>query len=86
MNQLTILIVDDDKTTSSILKHMLSSYADKIYNASNGLEGLRLYQTHHPDIILSAEGNIYLCPRILVFSENNRIIVPIKQNISIINF
>lgn len=53
MNQLTILIVDDDKTTSSILNHMLIPYANTILTASNGLEGCDLYKAHRPDIILS---------------------------------
>ncbi len=53
MNPLTILIVDDDKTTSSILNHMLKPYANLILKASNGLEGCDLYKTHAPDIILS---------------------------------
>ena len=53
MEKLTILIVDDDKTTTSILNHMLYTYTDHILTASDGVEGLELYQTWHPDIILS---------------------------------
>lgn len=53
MNQLTILIVDDDKTTSSILNHMLKPYANVIVKASNGVEGCDLYRKYTPDIILS---------------------------------
>lgn len=53
MEKLTILIVDDDKTTTSILNHMLYAYTDNILTASNGLEGFALFQEHHPDIILS---------------------------------
>jgi len=53
MEQLTILIVDDDKITTSILNHMLSTYADTILTASDGIEGLKLFQEYHPDIILS---------------------------------
>jgi len=53
MNALTILIVDDDKTTSSILNHMLTPYANVIVKASNGLEGCDLYKEYKPDIILS---------------------------------
>ena len=53
MNALTILIVDDDKTTSSILNHMLIPYASTILTASNGIEGCELYKVHTPDIILS---------------------------------
>ena len=48
-----ILIVDDDKTTTSILNHMLYTYTDHILTASDGVEGFELYQTWHPDIILS---------------------------------
>jgi diguanylate cyclase (GGDEF)-like protein/PAS domain S-box-containing protein len=53
MEKLTILIVDDDKTTTSILNHMLYAYTDNILTASDGVEGLELFQEHHPDIILS---------------------------------
>jgi len=49
MAQLTILIVDDDNITAS----MLSTYADTILTASDSIEGLKLFQEHHPDIILS---------------------------------
>jgi len=53
MNELTILIVDDDKTTSSILNHMLTPFAKTIVTAANGLEGCDLHKAHKPDIILS---------------------------------
>ncbi|NOR56402.1 MAG: diguanylate cyclase [Sulfurovum sp.] len=53
MNELTILIVDDDKTTSSILNHMLTPFARTIVTAANGVEGCELYKAHKPDIILS---------------------------------
>ena len=53
MEKLTILIVDDDKTTTSILNHMLYTYTDNILTASDGVEGLELFQEYHPDIILS---------------------------------
>ena len=53
MEELGILIVDDDRTTISILHHMLKPYADKIYLASDGVEGLSSYAKYHPDIILS---------------------------------
>ena len=32
---------------------MLSPYAESIFNAKDGVEGLEYYHTHHPDIILS---------------------------------
>jgi len=55
MEDLTILIVDDDNTTTSILDHMLQGRrcANAIIKASNGQEGLDLYFRYKPDIILS---------------------------------
>ncbi|MDM5272684.1 diguanylate cyclase [Sulfurovum sp. zt1-1] len=53
MGEMGILIVDDDKTTISILHHMLKPYADRIYLASDGEEGLSHYKTYQPDLILS---------------------------------
>jgi diguanylate cyclase (GGDEF)-like protein/PAS domain S-box-containing protein len=53
MEKLTVLIVDDDKTTTSILNHMLYEYTDNILTASDGLEGLKVFKEHQPDIILS---------------------------------
>ena len=53
MEKLKILIVDDDKTTTSILNHMLYAYTDHILTAANGVEGLELFEAYRPDIILS---------------------------------
>ena len=53
MEQLRILIVDDDRTTTSILNHMLNPYADFIITATDGIDGLARFQEHSPDIILS---------------------------------
>ena len=53
MEQLTVLVVDDDKITTSILSRMLDSYADKVIVASDGVEGLDLYKEHKPEIVLS---------------------------------
>ena len=52
MEKLTILIVDDDKTTTSILNHMLYAYTDNILTASDGVEGLELFQEYlQPEIM-----------------------------------
>jgi len=53
MEQLTVLVVDDDKITTSILSRMLEPYADIIFVASDGEEGLELFNKHQPDIVLS---------------------------------
>ncbi len=53
MEQLTVLVVDDDKITTSILSRMLDSYADNVIVASDGIEGLALFKEHKPEIVLS---------------------------------
>lgn len=53
MKQLTVLVVDDDKITTSILSRMLDSYADIVLTASDGQEGLELFKLHQPQIVLS---------------------------------
>ncbi len=53
MQQLTVLVVDDDRVSTSILNHMLEAYADRVLIASDGEEGLRLFKEHRPEIVLS---------------------------------
>ncbi len=53
MEKLTVLVVDDDKITTAILRSMLNSYADTVLIASDGHEGLELFNIHRPDIVLS---------------------------------
>jgi len=53
MEKLTVLVVDDDKITTAILRRMLDSYADTVLIASDGHEGLELFREHRPDIVLS---------------------------------
>ncbi len=51
--QLTVLVVDDDKITTAILKNMLARYADQVIVASNGEEGLERFREYRPEIVLS---------------------------------
>jgi len=53
MEHLTVLVVDDDKITTAILRRMLDTYADTVLIASDGEEGLELFKLHRPDIVLS---------------------------------
>ncbi|BAF71424.1 diguanylate cyclase domain-containing protein [Sulfurovum sp. NBC37-1] len=53
MQQLTVLVVDDDRVSTAILSHMLENYADKVLIAADGEEGLRLFMEHRPEIVLS---------------------------------
>lgn len=51
--QLTVLVVDDDRITTAILNRMLDKYADHVIIASNGEEGLALFKQYRPEIVLS---------------------------------
>ena len=53
MENLTILIADDDKITTSILSRMLAPYTNDILIAENGRIGLELFIAHRPQIVLS---------------------------------
>ncbi len=53
MQQLTVLVVDDDKITTAILTRMLDRYADHVIVASNGEEGLALFKEYRPEIVLT---------------------------------
>jgi len=53
MEELSVLVVDDDKITTAILRRMLDAYADTVLIAADGQEGLELFKEHRPDIVLS---------------------------------
>ena len=53
MEELSVLVVDDDKITTAILRRMLDAYADNVLIAADGEEGLALFKQHRPDIVLS---------------------------------
>ncbi len=53
MQQITVLVVDDDKITTSILTQMLDRYADHVIVAANGEEGLLRFKEYRPEIVLT---------------------------------
>ncbi|CAA6805378.1 MAG: Diguanylate cyclase/phosphodiesterase (GGDEF & EAL domains) with PAS/PAC sensor(S) [uncultured Sulfurovum sp.] len=50
---LTILYVEDDMDTQLLMESILQESFKKVFVASDGEEGLALYQTTQPDIVLS---------------------------------
>jgi len=48
----SVLIVDDEPMTRSLLRMMLQREDYRIYEASDGMEALTAVRRHHPDIIL----------------------------------
>ncbi len=53
LENLRILYVEDDPDTQRLIKKILSSSAKEVIVASDGEEGLRFYQEHQPDIVLT---------------------------------
>ena len=45
-----LLIVDDNKKFRTVFKILLSNYT--VLEAGNGLEGIQMYEMHHPNIVL----------------------------------
>ncbi len=48
-----ILLVEDIRTERAILKHWLEELDCEVIEASNGNEGLDLYQDHLPDLVVT---------------------------------
>lgn len=48
----TILIVEDDEPIQQMYAAKLRLHGYSILTANNGLEGLAMYEEHHPDLIL----------------------------------
>jgi len=49
----TILYVEDDIDTQELIENILQDYFKEVFVASNGEEGLSLYEKERPDIVLS---------------------------------
>lgn len=49
----TILIVDEDETGGELLDTLLRRRGYEVFMAHNGLDGLRLYQTQAPDLVIT---------------------------------
>ena len=46
-----ILVIDDDDATRLLISKLLSSKGYETITASNGIEGIRLALSHHPDLL-----------------------------------
>ena len=52
MTMIKVLLIDDDKANSLLLKRFLEVEDFDVRYAENGSDGLELYASYHPDIIL----------------------------------
>ena len=53
LKPLTLLYVEDEPLIRQNAVEYLSRYCHKVYEAKDGLEGLEMYATHKPDLIIS---------------------------------
>lgn len=53
LTNLTVLLVEDDEDTLRQMEMLLRRKCGKVYTASNGMLGLKVYQTAKPDVIVT---------------------------------
>ncbi len=53
ISEISMLFVEDNRTTRSYYEKMLKDKAGALFLAENGLEGLEIYQAHKPDLIIT---------------------------------
>jgi len=49
----SILVIEDDNQLREIVRKILEVRGHRISLASNGIEGLRLFRTVHPDLVIT---------------------------------
>jgi|SRR3990172_6709603 len=47
-----ILIIDDDEVQLTLQRSVLSSHGYTVHSTADGPQGILLYKTHHPDLVL----------------------------------
>jgi two-component system CheB/CheR fusion protein len=50
---ISVLYVEDDADTRSIFVPLLEKRAKNVYQAADGIEGLALFETHNPDLVIT---------------------------------
>ncbi|MEQ1532418.1 MAG: diguanylate cyclase [Sideroxydans sp.] len=50
---LRVLVVEDDRSSRTLLEHMLKSAGHQVTTASNGVEALQMIQQHQPQIVIT---------------------------------
>ena len=53
MENIHVLLVEDERTLSMIIKDTLEEQGFRISTAFHGEEGLRMFHTEHPEIVVA---------------------------------
>lgn len=85
MNNTRILYVEDEKSIRDELAEILALDFDNILIAENGEEGLALYKTHRPDLVISdiqmpKMDGLQMCKEILSINKDTKIILTTAFN------
>jgi CheY-like chemotaxis protein len=48
-----VLVIDDDPQMRNTLRRILASAGHKVLEASNGRDGIALFQSHAPDVVVT---------------------------------
>ncbi len=82
MNRLkvSLLYVEDDGTLRNIYRKILEYAVEKVYIAANGLEGLKSFKAHQPDIVLTdvrmpVMDGLDMITKIRELNKNTRIVI-----------
>ena len=80
MERKKLLLIDDNEDTQITLKMLLEDYFSEIFLAFDGEEGLEIYKTHKPEVIITdiympKLNGIELCKKIKEIDTNQTIIL-----------
>lgn len=51
--KLTVLVVEDEKEANELMVSTFENFFGKVYSATNGEEGLKLYKKYEPDVVIA---------------------------------
>lgn len=85
MYNIKILYVEDEESIRDELLEILELDFDNIIVASNGEEGLALYEIHHPDLVISdiqmpKMDGLQMCKEVLNINKDAKIILTTAFN------
>lgn len=75
-----ILIIDDDRFITASLSEFLVGKGYKVYTAKNGQDGLKIFEAHHPAIVLLDQklpdtSGVVMCRRLLDVNPATKVII-----------
>lgn len=51
--EISVLLVDDDSVLLELYHHQIRDLAQQVFLAENGVEGLKMYKEHQPDLVVT---------------------------------